>query len=153
MTRNPPPVSREACTAEAGVDRSSLLDHVPSPTQPKAVQDDFDGGGAEGLSDRAPLQLAEPNEEAELPAHPSPPSTDAAPLSPPLGMDALSKLLFLAYCQGLQSGGRPMGGEVDIAVLLAKEEAVDLGDEVLVEKLTAWYRTGLSMAQGSPTSQ
>ena len=61
----------------------------------------------------------------------------------------LSKLLFRSYCQGLQSAGQLLGSEVDIVALLAKEEALDRQDNVLVEMMTCWYKTGVSMAQGS----
>ncbi len=99
----------------------------------------------------AEFTIRQPNEAsnaAATPTEPLPPDrADQEQQSPALDSDALSRLLFQAYCQGLQSAGQPGGAEVDIVALLAKEEAIDQGDAVLAEKMRSWYRTGFSMAQ------
>jgi hypothetical protein len=85
-------------------------------------------------------QPAEANGMLKTLSHPCIPSPDAAHHTPPLSKDALSKLLFQSYCQGLQSTGQPAGRGVEIA-------AVDQENQVLVEKISSWYKVGISMAE------
>ena len=97
------------------------------------------------------LQLPEMNKPASSPllADLIPPAAGAVHQASTMSKDALSKLLFQSYCQGLQNAGQPQGADMDIVALLAKEEALDREDSVLVEMMTCWYKTGVSMAQGS----